>query len=94
MTCQASNRGNVDDPPLPLALHERCHSPATEESTLDVNGEDLVPSVLFHGLQVGVTYKASVAGIVDQNINSSEFLPDLVDHLADLSVGGNISPND
>ena len=41
-----------------------------------------------------MTNKASIAGIVYQNINSPEFFPDLIHHGADLRVGGNIRPND
>ena len=79
---QARHRGDVDDGPPALPLHDRHHSPAAQEGRLDVEAEGLL-QVLLRDLKEGTDVEAlapAAARVVGQDVNAAEGVHGLLHH--------------
>jgi hypothetical protein len=63
---------------------------AGEEGPLEVHIQDLVPDLVGQPLQVGVRDEMGHAGVIDQHVESVEFLRRPFDHGADGGIVGDV----
>jgi hypothetical protein len=78
--CQASN---VDDAASTGPNHQRRGRLGTQESTIQTNRQNLSPLFQRHFAQLGF---GTDGGVVDQHIQSTPSLFDLVKHVLDLGL--------
>ena len=85
------DRGDIDDPPAALPLHDRSHGLGQKHGAGEVDVDDLRPLLVGEAIEVGEGDRLIVGGVVDQDVEPAEAFDYIVDQALHLVALGHVA---